>query len=58
MGLPTFRDQGKVVGPNFRWLKIGSPLVFDSVPNAREGWEHFTNEVHAAVCRFVGIAPG
>jgi hypothetical protein len=38
-------------------FKIGSPLVFDSVPNAREGWEHVTNQVHAAVRQLAGI-PG
>ncbi len=30
-------------------LKIGSPLVFDSVPNSREGWEQIINQTHAAV---------
>jgi 1-acyl-sn-glycerol-3-phosphate acyltransferase len=45
--------------PRPRWirLKIGSPLVFDSVRNGREGWEHITNEAHAALCRLAGLAP-
>jgi 1-acyl-sn-glycerol-3-phosphate acyltransferase len=39
--------------PDARWprpakirLKVGRPLVFDSTPNAREGWDHI-----AATCR-------
>ncbi len=48
--------------PNTRWprprkirLRIGSPLIFDAVPNGREGWEQVTSQTHAAVCRLGGI---
>jgi 1-acyl-sn-glycerol-3-phosphate acyltransferase len=44
--------------PNARWprpkkvrLKIGQPLVFESVVNAREGWEHIAKECRDAVER-------
>jgi 1-acyl-sn-glycerol-3-phosphate acyltransferase len=32
-------------------LRIGSPLVFDTVPNGREGWEQVTAQAEAAVRR-------
>jgi len=44
--------------PTARWprprkirLKVGRPLVFESIPNAREGWEHIAKECRAAVQR-------
>ena len=38
-------------------LKIGAPLVFDSVANGRDGWEHVTNRAHAAVRQLAGLDP-
>ena len=32
-------------------LKIGPPLLFDAVPNAREGWQQVVSEAEAAVRR-------
>ena len=36
-------------------LKIGAPLVFDSVTNGRDGWEQVTNQTHAAVRQLAGL---
>jgi 1-acyl-sn-glycerol-3-phosphate acyltransferase len=47
--------------PTARWprprkvrLKIGQPLVFDSVPNVRDGWDQIANQAREAV-RQLGI---
>jgi 1-acyl-sn-glycerol-3-phosphate acyltransferase len=37
-------------------LRIGPPLVFESVPNRRTGWEQITSQAHEAV-RQLGDAP-
>jgi 1-acyl-sn-glycerol-3-phosphate acyltransferase len=39
-------------------LSVGHPLVFESVPNAREGWEHIAQECRAAVHRLGGVVTG
>jgi 1-acyl-sn-glycerol-3-phosphate acyltransferase len=50
--------------PAARWprprkirLKVGRPLVFASVPNAREGWEHVTIQAHEAVRQLESVRP-
>ncbi len=50
--------------PETRWprprkirLKIGAPLVFESVANGRDGWEHVTSQAHAAVRQLAGLGP-
>lgn len=47
--------------PNAHWprpgkirLSVGHPLVFDSVPNAREGWEHVVSRCREAVLQLGG----
>jgi 1-acyl-sn-glycerol-3-phosphate acyltransferase len=36
-------------------LKVGRPLVFDAVPNAREGWTRVASETEAAVRRLADL---
>jgi 1-acyl-sn-glycerol-3-phosphate acyltransferase len=35
-------------------LTIGSPLLFDTTPNARDGWQQIAETAHSTVC---GLAP-
>jgi len=50
--------------PNARWprprkirLRIGKPLVFDSVPNGRDGWNRIASEAQEAVRQLGGHPP-
>jgi 1-acyl-sn-glycerol-3-phosphate acyltransferase len=38
-------------------LTVGRPLVFDGVPNDREGWRHVVSEAEAAVRRLADPTP-
>jgi 1-acyl-sn-glycerol-3-phosphate acyltransferase len=47
--------------PDSRWprprklrLKVGTPLTFESAPNARSGWEQIARDVEEAVRRLSG----
>jgi 1-acyl-sn-glycerol-3-phosphate acyltransferase len=50
----AFPPNARAPRPRKIRLRIGSPLVFDSVPNARAGWEQVTAQTHAAVRQLGG----
>jgi 1-acyl-sn-glycerol-3-phosphate acyltransferase len=53
----AFPPNARLPRPRKIRLKIGEPLVFDSVPNARDGWEHIAKSVQEAVRRLGAPSP-
>ena len=47
----AFPPPARLPRPRKVRLRIGRPLVFDTVPNDRAGWEHVVSEVEARVRR-------
>jgi 1-acyl-sn-glycerol-3-phosphate acyltransferase len=64
--IPCYLDGAyQAFPPTARWprpgkirLKVGHPLVFESIPNARDGWEHIAKECRAAVQGLGAVVPG
>lgn len=64
--IPCYLDGAyQAFPPTARWprprkirLKVGHPLVFESIANARDGWEHIAKECRAAVQRLGEVVPG
>ena len=50
----AFPPNTRIPRPRKIQLRIGSPLVFETLPNGREGWEQVTAEAQSAVRRLGG----
>jgi 1-acyl-sn-glycerol-3-phosphate acyltransferase len=53
----AFPPSARVPRPRRIRLKIGQPLVFDQVPNARDGWEQIAGLTWKAVLALAAAAP-
>jgi len=53
----AFPPAARLPRPRKIRLRIGEPLVFDSVPNGRTGWEEVARQTHEAVRRLGNLPP-
>jgi 1-acyl-sn-glycerol-3-phosphate acyltransferase len=54
----AFPPEARLPRPRKIRLKIGQPLLFDSVPNVRDGWDQIANLAQEAVRQLGNTSPG